>query len=134
MTNIKINNTTPFYILSNILEPFGKILGVDGIILLSFLLGFPANEIVLPIMIMGYLNTSNISLLSESINIRNLFLNNGLTVITAMNVILFSIMHFPCGTTLLTIKKEVGTKWMIYSLLVPLLTGIMFLLILNIFL
>lgn len=134
MTNIKINNTTPFYILSNILEPFGKILGVDGIILLSFLLGFPANEIVLPIMIMGYLNTSNISLLSESINIRNLFLNNGWTVITAMNVILFSIMHFPCGTTLLTIKKEAGTKWMIYSLLVPLLTGIMFLLILNIFL
>ena len=124
----------PFYILSNILEPFGKILGVDGIILLSFLLGFPANEIVLPIMIMGYLNTSNISLLSESINIRNLFLNNGWTVITSMNVILFSIMHFPCGTTLLTIKKEVGTKWMIYSLLVPLLTGIMFLLILNIFL
>ena len=107
---------------------------MDGIILLSFLLGFPANEIVLPIMIMGYLNTSNISLLSESINIRNLFLNNGWTVITAMNVILFSIMHFPCGTTLLTIKKEVGTKWMIYSLLVPLLTGIMFLLILNIFL
>lgn len=134
MTNIKINNITLFHILSNSLEPFGRLLGMDGNIILSFLLGLPANEIVLPIMIMGYLNTNNISLLVDTLNIRNIFINNGWTFITAINVILFSIMHFPCGTTLLTIKKEVGTKWMIYSLVIPLLLGIIFLTILNILL
>ncbi len=131
MTNIKVNNVSVFSGVSTILEPFGRLLGMDGNIILSFLLGLPANEIVLPIMIMGYLNTSSISLLTESVNIKNIFINNGWTFITAINVILFSIMHFPCGTTLLTIKKEVGTKWMIYSFLVPLLLGIIFLTILN---
>ena len=131
MTNIKVNNVSVFSGVSTILEPFGRLLGMDGNIILSFLLGLPANEIVLPIMIMGYLNTSSISLLTESVNIKNIFISNGWTFITAINVILFSIMHFPCGTTLLTIKKEVGTKWMIYSFLVPLLLGIIFLTILN---
>ncbi|UKI57529.1 MAG: hypothetical protein L6V81_09490 [Clostridium sp.] len=70
MTNIKVNNVSVFSGVSTILEPFGRLLGMDGNIVLSFLLGLPANEIVLPIMIMGYLNTSSISLLTESVNIK----------------------------------------------------------------
>ena len=132
LTNTYIGNNSIFIVLAKILNPFSKLIGLDGIILLSFLLALPANEIVLPIIVMGYLKASNVSLLSDYTSIKNILIANGWTVSTAISVILFSIMHFPCGTTLLTIKNEIGTKWMIYSFLIPLVTGIIFLFIINI--
>ena len=131
LTNININNMSIFLIVSNFLDKFAKIIGLDGNILLSFILALPANEIVLPIIIMGYLGNSNISLISDYIGIKSILLNNGWTVNTAICTILFSLMHFPCGTTLSTIKSEIGYKWAFYSFIIPLITGIVFLLIYN---
>lgn len=131
LTNININNMSVFLIISNFLDKFAKIIGLDGNILLSFILALPANEIVLPIIIMGYLGNSNISLISDYIGIKSILLNNGWTVNTAICTILFSLMHFPCGTTLSTIKSEIGYKWAFYSFIIPLITGIVFLLIYN---
>ncbi len=131
-TNIKLYDLTIFESLSHFLEPFAKMIGLDGVILLSFLLALPANEIVIPIVIMGYLGLNNISTISNYLEIKNVLINNGWTITTAISTILFSIMHFPCGTTLSTIKSEVGTKWMIYSFFIPLICGIIVLLIFNI--
>lgn len=131
MTNTTFNGLTLFKTLSNFLDPIGRLLGLDGIILLSFFLALPANEIVLPIIVMGYLGNNNLPLISSYLSIKEILINNNWTYLTALSTILFSIMHFPCGTTLLTIKSEVGTKWMIYSFFIPLVTGIIFLVFLN---
>ena len=72
-------------------------------------------------------------MISNYLSIKDVLINNNWTYMTALSTILFSIMHFPCGTTLATIKNEVGTKWMIYSFFIPLVTGILFLFILNLF-
>lgn len=133
LTKVNINNVSLLVYISCFLDSFAKLLGLDGTILTSFILGFPANEIVMPLMIMGYLNETSVSLISNYLTIKNILIDNNWTIVTAMCTILFSIMHFPCATTLATIKSEVGTKWMIYSFIIPLLTGIVFLLLLNIF-
>ena len=131
-TNTNINGNSLFYIFSNFLNPLGKMIGLDGVILLSFILAFPANEIVLPIIIAGYLGSNNVSLISDYLSIKNILVANGWTILTAVSTILFSIMHFPCGTTLSTIKSEIGSKWAIYAFLIPLVSGIIFLFLLNI--
>lgn len=133
-TNTIINGNSLFNIISNFINPFAKLIGLDGVILLSFMLALPANEIVLPIIIMGYLGKSNVSLLSDYTSIKSVLVNNGWNIVTAVSTIIFSIMHFPCGTTLSTIKSEIGSKWMIYAFLIPLVSGIAFLLLLNLFL
>lgn len=133
LTTININNVSLLVIISNFLNPFAKLIGLDGNILASFILGIPANEIVMPLMIMGYLNDSSISLITDYTALKNILVDNKWTIVTAMSTILFSIMHFPCATTLSTIKSEVGFKWMVCAFIIPLLTGVMFLLILNLF-
>lgn len=133
LTTININNVSLLVIISNFLNPFAKLIGLDGNILASFILGIPANEIVMPLMIMGYLNDSSISLITDYTALKNILVDNKWTIVTAMSTILFSIMHFPCATTLSTIKSEVGFKWMVCAFIIPLLTGVIFLLILNLF-
>jgi len=94
------------------LDPFGKLLGMDGYIILAFILGLPANEIVLPILIMSYLATGSILDLDNLDALRKLLVEHGWTWLTALNVLLFSLLHFPCATTLLTIQKETSSfKW-----------------------
>ncbi|NLV91345.1 MAG: ferrous iron transporter B [Firmicutes bacterium] len=94
------------------LEPFGRALGLDGYIILAFLLGLPANEIVIPILIMSYLGAGAMLELDSIEAMRQLFLANGWTWLTALNTMLFSLLHFPCGTTLLVIGRETGhIKW-----------------------
>lgn len=100
------------------LDPFGRAIGLDGIILMAFLLGMPANEIVIPIMIMSYVSAGSLLEADSLQALRELLLANGWTSITALNFMLFSLLHFPCGTTLLTIKKETGgTKWAVLAAL-----------------
>lgn len=125
MANIKINNISVLAYTSNFLEPFGKLIGMDGTILMAFILGFPANEIVFPIIIMGYLCGSSLMELESSLQLHTLLVSHGWTYVTAISVMLFSLMHFPCGTTCFTIKKETGSiKWTILSFLIPTITGI----------
>lgn len=124
-SNIYIGDLSLLRFCSNVLDPFGHLLGMDGVILMAFLLGFPANEIVIPIMIMGYMSLGYITDISSAFELKNLFLNNGWTTLTAICVMIFSIFHFPCMTTILTIKKETGsTKWVLLSFFIPLVIGI----------
>lgn len=107
------------------LDPFANIFGLNGVILIAFVLGFPANEIVIPIIIMAYMAQGNIISIDDLSVLRELLTENGWTWITAVAFMLFSLMHWPCSTTLLTIKKETQSlKWTAVSFLVPTITGL----------
>lgn len=123
--NLKINDVSVLMHLTNYLNPFAKSIGLDGVILMAFILGFPANEIVFPIIIMSYMCTGSILELDDLTNLHALLIDNGWTYITAICVMIFSIMHFPCGTTCWTIKKETGSlKWTFLSFIIPTAMGI----------
>ena len=81
------------------LDPFGKMIGLDGTILLAFILGFPANEIVIPIMLIGYLGNSSLSEYNSLQDLKKILIDNGWTIKTAICTIIFSLIHFPCSTT-----------------------------------
>ncbi|MGB4291068.1 MAG: nucleoside recognition domain-containing protein, partial [Dethiobacteria bacterium] len=107
-----------------LLQPVGSLLGMDGYIVLAFLLGFPANEIVIPIVIMSYLSSGALLELNSLEQLQGLLLDRGWSWLTAVCVMLFSLNHFPCGTTLLTIYRETRSlKWTAAAFLIPTLTG-----------
>jgi len=125
MSNIEIGNISLLTHFSNFLNPFGKLIGMDGMILMGFILGFPANEIVIPIILMGYMETSVLVDFENYIILQQIFIENGWTIITAICVMLFTLFHFPCSTTCLTIKKETGSwKWTMLGFLLPTAIGI----------
>lgn len=125
MANIGINGQSLLSIIANFLNPFAKLMGLDGYILTAFILGIPANEIVLPIILMCYLKSGTLVNIEDTIQIGQILIQNGWTMLTAMNVMLFTILHFPCATTLLTIKKETGSwKWTAISFAIPTVCGI----------
>lgn len=125
MANISVGDVTLLAHVSAFLDPFAKFIGMDGVILLAFILGFPANEIVVPIMIMAYMATGKLIELESLNELKQLFVDNGWTWITAISVMLFALMHWPCSTTCLTIKKETKSiKWTLVSFAVPTVCGI----------
>lgn len=125
MANIGINGQSLLSIIANFLNPFAKLMGLDGYILTAFILGIPANEIVLPIILMCYLKSGTLVNIEDTIQIGQILIQNGWTMLTAMNVMLFTILHFPCATTLLTVKKETGSwKWTAISFAIPTVCGI----------
>ena len=132
LANININGGSLLSILSNLLDPLGKLLGMDGVILLAFILAFPANEIVIPIIIMSYMSTGNLVDISNLSTLREVLVSNGWTWVTAVSVMLFSLMHWPCSTTCLTVKKETSSiKWTILSIVIPTFCGVVICLIFN---
>ncbi len=125
LANIDINNISLLNHCANALEPFANLFGLDGVILMAFILGFPANEIVFPIIIMTYMATGQIIELDNLEALKTLLIDNGWTITTAICVMLFSLMHWPCSTTCLTIKKESKSwKWTLISILIPTITGL----------
>ena len=125
LANIGINGESLLTIIANFLNPFAKLMGLDGYILTAFILGIPANEIVLPIILMCYLKGGALVKIEDTIQIGQILIQNGWNMLTAMNVMLFTILHFPCATTLLTIKKETNSwKWTGIAFLLPTLCGI----------
>ena len=103
-----------------LLDPLGRALGMDGVILAAFLLGLPANEIVLPLILMAYLSQGTILEFDSLTQLKELLTANGWTWITALCTMVFSLMHWPCSTTLLTIKKESGSwKWTALAFFLP---------------
>lgn len=125
LSNIYISGSSILSYCTNFLDPFGKLIGLDGVIIMAFILGFPANEIVIPIIIMSYMASGNIIDFDNLASLRELLVNNGWTITTAICMMLFCLFHFPCGTTCLTIKKETGSfKWTILSFVLPTLIGI----------
>lgn len=125
MANVGINGESLLSIIANFLNPFAKLMGLDGYILTAFILGIPANEIVLPIILMCYLKGGTLVNIEDTIQIGQILIQNGWTMLTAMNVMLFTILHFPCATTLLTVKKETGSlKWTLISFAIPTICGV----------
>lgn len=130
--NIGINGESLLNIIANFLNPFAQLMGLDGYILTAFILGIPANEIVLPIILMCYLGGNSLVNLEDTFSIGQILISHGWTILTAINVMLFTVLHYPCATTLLTIKKETGSwKWTIISFLLPTVCGIIVCMLTN---
>lgn len=118
---------------ANFLNPFGKLLGLDGFILIAFILGLPANEIVLPVLIMSYMSEGAMLEFESIETLKKLLLDNGWTFITGLNFMLFSLLHFPCGTALLTIKKEAGgRKWASFTFFLTTIVAVLTTFLINI--
>ena len=125
MANIKFDGNTILTICAEVLDPIARFIGLDGVILMAFILGFPANEIVVPIILMIYTSSGSLIEMADSFAIKEILTANGWTFVTAICVIIFSLMHWPCSTTLLTIKKESGSfKWALLSAVMPTICGI----------
>lgn len=124
MANISIGSGTLLSLCAGFLDPLGRLIGLDGVILMAFLLGFPANEIVIPIMLMAYTAQGMLIDYQGLGELRAILVQNGWTAKTALCFLIFALMHWPCSTTLVTIKKETGSlKWTLVSLLTPALMG-----------
>ena len=124
MANISIGSGTLLSLCAGFLDPLGHLIGLDGVILMAFLLGFPANEIVIPIMLMAYTAQGMLIDYQGLGELRAILVQNGWTAKTALCFLIFALMHWPCSTTLVTIKKETGSlKWTLVSLLTPALMG-----------
>jgi ferrous iron transport protein B len=112
-----------FTYLAGILDPAGRMLGLDGVILLAFIFAIPANEIVIPTIIMGYMKMGRMTEMGDP---TLLFADNGWTLVTAVCVILFSLLHYPCTTTTLTVWAETRSlKWTLLSNAIPLALAIL---------
>ena len=111
MANTWIGGETVLSLCAGFLDPFGRLLGMDGVILMAFILGFPANEIVVPIILMTYMAQGQLTEIPDLNLMKALLVENGWTWVTAVCTLLFSLMHWPCSTTCLTIKKESGSFW-----------------------
>ena len=132
LSNIQISDISLLTYIANFFDPFAKLMGLDGYILTAFILGLPANEIVLPITLMCYMQTGSLVEMDNIHSIFNILSANGWTIVTAINVMIFSLLHFPCGTTLLTIKKETKSwKWCIISFILPTTIGIILCMLIN---
>ena len=126
LANIRLGEANLLTALAAGLEPLGSLLGMDGVILLAFILGFPANEIVLPIAVMIYSTGGSLTEQGALTALAPTLRAQGWTAVTALCVILFSLCHWPCSTTLLTIKKETGSlKWTALSALLPTALGVL---------
>lgn len=132
MANISLNGISILKHCILFLEPIANIFGVDGTILMALILGFPANEIVIPIILMGYLNKGTLIDYGNLYELKNLFISNGWTIKTAICTLFLILFHFPCSTTMLTIKKETNSKILtLIAFILPTITGLTICLIIN---
>ncbi|WP_205388451.1 ferrous iron transporter B [Virgibacillus sp. AGTR] len=120
LANIFIADLSILEHVAGFFDPFAQAIGLDGFILMAFILGFPANEIVLPILLMGYLSTGSMIEVDNLNDLKQIFLDHGWTWLTALNMMLFSLLHYPCGTTMLNIWKETKSpKWTFAAFALP---------------
>lgn len=125
MANLTINQNTILYYITDFLDPFAKLMGLDGVILFAFILGFPANEIVFPIIIMSYLGASSLIEMENLDMLKNLLINNGWSINTAICTAIFCMFHWPCSTTCITAYKETKSfKWAALTFLIPTVVGV----------
>ena len=124
LANVTVDGSSLLSYCTGALDPFAKLLGMDGVILMAFILGLPANEIVIPIIIMCYMSQGSLTELSLPA-LAQLLGENGWTWRTAVCTMLFSLMHWPCSTSLLTVRKEAGGwKWALAAFLLPTCAGV----------
>lgn len=120
LANVQIGNTAILSHITAFLDPAARVFGIDGVILLAFILGFPANELVMPLIVMGYLSSGTIAFGVDFASFRALLLANGWTVQTALCTLVLTVAHAPCSTTCLTILRETrSAKWTLAAVLIP---------------
>ena len=125
MANVTVGDASLLAHCTGFLDPFARLFGLDGVILMAFILGWPANEIVLPVMLMAYLATGSLVEIDDLSALGQLLSQHGWTWLTACCTMLFSLFHWPCSTTCLTICKETGSvKWTALSVLLPTALGL----------
>lgn len=133
LSNITINQNSILNYCTEFLNPIANLFGLDGTILMAFILGFPANEIVIPIIIMSYMKTTGLTDYNSLVELKSLLISNGWTIKTALCTLIFMLFHFPCSTTILTIKKETNSKlWTLVAFLLPTIVGLLICFIINI--
>lgn len=132
LANVNVSGTSILTYCTTALDPYAKIMGMDGTILLAFILGLPANEIVIPVMLMSYMSSGMLMEYESLDALKNILVDNGWTWITALCTMTFSLFHFPCATTLLTIKKETQSiKWTVVAFLLPTVIGTICCILIN---
>lgn len=125
MANVNIGGVSVLDKCALFLDPFGRLIGLDGYILMAFILGLPANEIVIPVLIMSYMSKGALLELDSFTALGSLLKARGWNMVTAICMMIMTLNHFPCGTTLLTIKKETqSSKWTFLSFIIPTIVGI----------
>lgn len=125
VANIYIGDKSVLAYCTEFFDPFGRLIGVDGVIIMAFILGFPANETVIPIIIMSYMSGGTLVEYSSYEQLLNLFTLNGWNVITAVCTAILCVLHYPCSTTCITIYKETKSlKLTLLSMAIPTLIGI----------
>lgn len=132
LANINAGSQTLLSHFTGFLDPAGRLMGLDGVILMAFILGFPANEIVVPLIIMTYGAGASLTEADSLLALKTLLLDNGWTWVTALCAMVFCLFHFPCATTFLTIKKETQSwRWALLAFFLPTAIGICFCLLIN---
>ena len=132
MANIQVGEISLLAQCAGFLDPFARLMGLDGFILMAFILGFPANEIVMPIVIMSYMATGGMMEFESLGQLHALLLAHGWTWVTALCTMLFSLLHFPCATTCWTIRKETkSTKWTLLAFALPTVVGVLGCILVN---
>ena len=127
LANVQIGDTAILSHITAFLDPAARVFGIDGVILLAFILGFPANELVMPLIVMGYLSSGTIASGVDFASFRALLLANGWTVQTALCTLVLTVAHAPCSTTCLTILRETrSAKWTLAAVLIPAGVGLAF--------
>ena len=123
--NLYIGDSSILEHITGFFDPFGRMIGLDGVVVTAFILGFPANETVIPVMIMAYRSTGVMSDFTGYGELYNILSQNGWTAVTAVCMMIMTVCHFPCSTTCLTIKKETGSlKWTFLAMAIPTVSGI----------
>ncbi len=124
LANVQLGGASLLAHCTGSLDPLGRLLGLDGVILMAFLLGLPANEIVIPVIVMSYLCAGTLTAAASLDALRALLVENGWTGLTALCTMLFSLMHWPCSTTCITIAKETrSAKWTLLAFFLPTAVG-----------
>ena len=132
LAHITAGDASLFAHLTAALDPIARVFGLDGVILLAFLLGFPANELVMPLIVMGYLSTGTLTGVGDLAAFHSLLLANGWTIGTALCTLVFTVAHWPCSTTCLTIWKETrSVKWTLAAIALPTAFGLILCLLVH---
>jgi ferrous iron transport protein B len=122
LANVQAGGTNLAQLSADFFNPLGQAIGLDGVILLAYVIAIPANEFVVPTMLMVYMGVGMMSDVTSYDQIHALLVDqHGWTMLTAINLMLFSVLHNPCATTILTIWRETRSgKWTTIGALMPL--------------
>jgi ferrous iron transport protein B len=125
LANVHVGQLSILGHIAGFLDPFAQVLGLDGFILMAFILGIPANEIVIPVLLMSYLATGQLTEFTSLMELREILVSNGWTWLTAFNTMLFALLHWPCATTLMSMYHETGSKkWTALGFIIPTLIAV----------